>query len=286
MNSAEGSIMHLNDVIGGQQPEFIDYVIAYSANCDHKETQIVEIWKSELEKRDLNITERYSRKNKMNFMILTAKREALTKRAELIKLTVPIRFCEVSKMMSTDPPDLSEEQNEQVQRLPEQDVSILNFIRGFVSPSLEGGHIKFHFSRQYDKRLYYKGDKPSKDDIFTNSTKIRSLLVHDIIKDIELTSRLRRSSLGSEVENDEHCSPYRGLEWLKIKGIVKKSFIPHSKEDLGKFELQRRKKHAKFPIHAVTALRNYFGEKIGFAFAWRAAWLSYGLAIPAIIGKI
>lgn len=113
------------------------------------------------------------------------------------------------------------------------------------------------------------------------------MIVHDLIKDIELTSDLRKikhEEVAGDTKNKSH--PYRGLEWLKRKGYVRMSFVPHSEKDIERFEKQRKEKPYKYPIQSVTSVRDYLGEKVAFAFAWRAAWLSWGLTIPAILGRL
>ncbi len=159
--------------------------------------------------------------------------------------------------------------------------NVKQFIKDWFWPTLTGGHIKFDFQQKHDEMM----QNHFKDDPFKSCSRIRGFLVHDLIKDIELTSNLReKQHYEMSGEEEGHSHEYRGLEWLKKKGYVTKNFVPHSKRDKKQFEKKRLEKHPHFPIQSVTAIREYLGEKVGFAFAWRAAWLSWGLTIPAIAG--
>ena len=72
---------------------------------------------------------------------------------------------------------------------------------------------------------------------------------------------------------------------MKSKGYVKKSFVPHCRKDRERCENLRSEKGSKLiRIQSVTSIREYLGEKVGFSFAWRSAWLSCGLTIPTILG--
>ncbi|XP_063674003.1 anoctamin-3-like isoform X2 [Bolinopsis microptera] len=270
-----------------------DYVIAY--NSDHQ--TIINLFKTKLVDKGLSYTEVDSGENaKMIYILITAdKREVLTKRAEMTRVSVPIKMVKVADMMKHKPgPETDGNQDYCVRtsidtgrrpanaKKPSRRQIVKQFVKDWFRPKLVGGHIKFVYQQKYDQ-LFLNYD----NDPFQNSSRIRSSLVHDLIKDIELTRDLKTVKPG-EVSRDkeQHSHDYRGLEWLKKKGYVKKSFVPHSDRDRQSFEENRKEKHHRYPIQSVTAFREYFGEKVAFAFAWRAAWLSWGLTIPALIGVI
>ena len=272
----------------------VDYVIAYdsSYSSDHNGT-VINLFKSKLREKGLNYIEEDSAENEnLKYVLIIAEnREVLTKRAEESRVSVPIKMVKVVDMMKVhsshdeDHQDLCIKTNidSNWKKKPKMSrwKSVLQFIRDWFRPQLLGGHIKFDFQQRYDERLFHH----SQNDPFKSCSRIRSFLVHDLIKDIELTRKLKDVN-SEEVSGDkqDHSHVYRGLEWLKKKGYVKKSFVPHSERDRELFEEKRKEKHHRFPIQSVTAIREYLGEKVAFAFAWRAAWLSWGLTIPAIMG--
>ena len=268
-----------------------DYVIAY--NSDHQ--TIIDLFKTKLVHKGLACTDVDSGENaKIRYILIAAdKREVLIKRAEMTRVSVPIKMVKVADMMKHKPgQDTDGDQDYCIRtsintgrrptnaKKPSRTQIVKHFVKDWFRPKLVGGHIKFEYQQKYDQ-LFLNYD----NDPFQNSSRIRSSLVHDLIKDIELTRDLKRIKPDEVSEDKEQQShDYRGLEWLKKKGYVKKSFVPHSDRDIQSFEEKRKEKHQRYPIQSVTAFREYFGEKVAFAFAWRAAWLSWGLTIPAVIG--
>ena len=278
----------------------IDYVIAYEN--EQRNEAMMHLFKSKLKDKGLSYQVSDSEKNqKLRFILISAEnRDVLTKRAEELRVSVPIEMVKVKDMMKVQTSHTQRGDDEvcvirteiegTFQRKNSYSVrnsdSFKQFVRDWFLPKLVGGHIKFDFQQKFDEVLFVNPRWEGFPDIFTTSSRIRSMIVHDLIKDIELTSDLVKAK-SEEVkdENPDKSHPYRGLEWLKKRGYVKKSFVPHSDRDREKFEKKRKEKHNRYPIQSVTSVREYLGEKVAFAFAWRAAWLSWGLTIPAILGE-
>ncbi|KAL5272377.1 hypothetical protein ACHWQZ_G000545 [Mnemiopsis leidyi] len=282
-----------------------DYVIVYDEGDQqlNKAMQIMQVFKRKLKEKGLSskVVQSEDDKKRRYILITADNREVLTKRAEVLRVSVPIVMVKVEDMMKIQADQLDDDE---VCVVPRTEIegpafkrkssysntnsrcSIKLFVRDWFLPKLDGGHIKFDFQQKFDEVLFVRPQREY-PDIFTQSSRVRSMIVHDLIKDIELTSDLRKikhEEVAGDTKNKSH--PYRGLEWLKRKGYVRMSFVPHSEKDIERFKKQRKEKHYKYPIQSVTSVRDYLGEKVAFAFAWRAAWLSWGLTIPAILGIV
>ena len=250
----------------------VDYVIVY----DKKHQTLISLLIDKLHALKLITRQIESREYDNVYLLVSAPREVLTTRAELNGIFVPIRMVRMEDMMSfTDSTVRTSISCPNPKR--KIDVTTREKIRCWFSPSLVGGFIKFPYKKEYDDIFV----KDTIYDPFNIFTRIRGSLVHDLAKDIELSDVLKKEHHQEmEDDNEEKISAYRGLEWLKKAGYVKKYFVPHCQRDR-----DRCKKMSGVTIQSVSWIREYLGEKVGFCFAWRAAWLSWGLTVPAIFGR-
>ena len=232
------------------------------------DNSLINLFEDKLEEIGLNLRRVRSIEYKdLWYILVYVPRDVLIARAELNRTSVPLKEVLVRDMMLA------------TQSAPTPDRSRLSTIWGFVKewfrPTLESGYMKFEYNRKYDALFTSEPDK----DPFVMFTRVRSNLVHDMIKDVDLKDELEARGYLPERTRYE----YRGLEWMKRQGHIVKSFVPHCNHDRERCEGIRKGKATW--IQSVSSIREYLGEKVGFSFAWRAAWLSCGLTIPSILGK-
>ena len=142
--------------------------------------------------------------------------------------------------------------------------------------NLYAGYKKIEYRKSKHEILLKKTD----DNPFEDS-RVRGHLTHDLLKDINIS-------------DDPKSSVYMGLEWMRSEGYIDKYFICHNQKDKERSEHARKFSKdnpgkqlswVKQYLQSVTWIRQYFGEKVAFAFAWHSIYLSYALSLPAIVGN-
>ena len=200
-------------------------------------------------------------KNGLIYGVISASRDVLAERAVKLKISIPL------------------------QKRVDEDYSLarscMKTIKHYFSPCLESGFFKIPYDPQYEDHInpsIFEGGDPF------NSSRIRIMLIHDLIKDIDITSELKEKEPSHpSLKNDE----YRGLRWLEEHKYIEDSFPLHSRDevkDLASSVLSSNE--SWYRSLSLTSLRNYFGEKIGLSFAWRSAWMSNALPFPILFGEL
>ena len=267
---------------GGQSEKKVDYVIVYYK----KNENTIKLFEEKLNKLNLITwfveSIEYKSKN-MGYLLVSAPREVLTARAELAGIFLPIRMVNVEDMMEYSTANVHTIIDHTNGPPKKKNITVRDYVRYWFCPKLVSGHMKFIYKQKYD--FTFKDDDNIYDP-FLISTRIRSQLVHDLTKDIELTDLLTRENHEAVKDDSEGCiTKYRGLEWLKDSKYVVNYFVPHCQQDRKRCKkIQGDRSGSK--IQLATWIKEYLGEKVGFFFAWRAAWLSCGLTIPAILGSL
>lgn len=244
------------------QPESTyDFAIVYKAK---KEKDCLEIFfrqvEEELGLKIKKLTSSNFDKNGLVYGLISAPREVLAERAEKLKISIPLHKA-VDEEFS-----LAE--------------SAMKTMKHYFSPCLESGFFKIPYDAKYKNNINasaFEGGDP-----FTSS-RIRIMLIHDLLKDIDVTAELREKNPASPHLNRDE---YRGLRWLEKKKIIEDSFALHSREEVKKLADLALSKESWYKYLSLTSLRNYFGEKIGLSFAWRSAWLSNALGFPILFGEL
>ena len=244
------------------QPPLNDYVIVYKAK---KESGCLEIFFRQVEEEaGLKLKKLVSSKfdkNGLIYGVISASRDVLAERAVKLKISIPL------------------------QKRVDEDYSLarscMKTIKHYFSPCLESGFFKIPYDPQYEDHMnpsIFEGGDPF------NSSRIRIMLIHDLIKDIDITSELKEKEPSHpSLQNDE----YRGLRWLEEHKYIEDSFPLHSRDevkDLASSVLSSNE--SWYRSLSLTSLRNYFGEKIGLSFAWRSAWMSNALPFPILFGEL
>ena len=142
--------------------------------------------------------------------------------------------------------------------------------------NLNAGYKKIEYRKSKHSILLEKADNNPFED-----SRVRGYLIHDLLKDINISDK-------------SQSSVYMGLEWMHSKGYIDKYFICHNQRDkfrsdnsrkFNKDNPEKQLSRVKQYLQSVTWIRQYFGEKVAFAFAWHSIYLSYALSLPAVLGN-
>lgn len=197
--------------------------------------------------------------NKLCYALIRAPRHVLAARAEKLNVLIPLQ----------QPVD------EEYSKL----TSLWTQLKHYVSPSLESGFFKIPYSSRYEEIIAQSPGYSSSDEL--SSSRLRSMLIYDIIKDLDISAKLKEANPSDKsLDKDE----YRGIRWLEDKGLIVDSFVLHSAQESKKLAKQLLSRRLMFKSLSITSLRNYFGEKVAISFAWRSAWLSNFLGLPMLFG--
>ena len=151
---------------------------------------------------------------------------------------------------------------------------LMQLLKDWFSINLYNGYIKIEYKKSKHSILLAETD----DNPFEDS-RVRGHMTHDLLKDINISNKPK---------------VYMGLEWMRSEGYIDKYFICHNKNDKEKSEVARKFNKdntekqlswVKQYLQSVTWIRQYFGEKVAFVFAWHSIYLSYALSLPAILGN-
>ena len=199
-------------------------------------------------------------KNGLVYSLISAPREILAERAEKLKISIPLHKAVDEEFSLAQ--------------------SAMKTIRHYFAPCLESGFFKIPYDAKYE--AYINASAFEGGDPFTSS-RIRIMLIHDLLKDIDITAELKEKNPSSP---HLKCDEYRGMRWLEKNKYIEDSFPLHSRDEAKYLADLALSKESWYRSLSLTSLRNYFGEKIGLSFAWRSAWLSNSLGIPILVGKI
>ena len=239
-----------------------DFVIVYKAKKEG--SNCLEIFLRHVqEEQGLKVKKLLSSKfdkDGLVYGVISAPREVLAERAEKLKISIPLHK-PVDEEFS-----LAE--------------SCMKTVRHYFSPCLESGFFKIPYGAKHEEHISssaFEGGDP-----FTSS-RIRIMLIHDLLKDIDITQELKeKDPRNPSLKSDQ----YRGLRWLEEQKFVEDSFPLHNREETRYLAGTALSKASWYKSLSLTSLRNYFGEKIGLSFAWRSAWLSNALGLPFLFGEL
>ena len=134
------------------------------------------------------------------FYVISAPRETLSKHAEKLKVAVPLNIMVDGGRVQT----------------------MGDKMKHYFSPCLLSGFFKIPFREQYRAHVAkhtFHGDDP------LASSRIRSMLVFDLVSNIDLTLIAPRGVFPATKE-------YRGLRWLQSNGHVEEFFVLHDQEEV------------------------------------------------------
>ncbi|RNA01596.1 anoctamin-7 [Brachionus plicatilis] len=255
-NISKNQNFFLDEIENLNEPKVdcVDFVLVYWKNSDKKE--IIDNYCHNLSVNGLVLQHEENVEEELEFVLVSIPFEKCLEIAEKIKLKLPIE----SAMEDKHQARYFEEHRDK-------------------------------FTVPYNSKIRYKFEKFFNKEKLENSISERDriLLVHEILSRTEYSERHNEPSIFSIKENDSNF----GIERLLAKGAFIDAYPLHKdhvkikakiskKQFLYEYFIKSNKSSNLLPIFVI---RDYFGEKVAFYFAWLNFYTSW-LIFPSIVGFI